>query len=291
MQDLINQTPRADLLSTAVPNTLPRQFNELKMCNDFRERYDMIVRDPKYRHFVRIPERIIRCLDYFGIAGDRIAMSKLLQAYYLFIGVVDNAIDSGEMETGRIVLYHFETETAAGLESIISDVVLMTEVLKRHISEDVHSLILSKLRELYQAVVSERATASIESYIEQRKAVGRLTAELSYLLIRPLLKGEHESLLDFMQQVGAVGCIVDSIIDLNADRRLGLLGFKPTIRCFEKLTCFALLDGLRLASRHPRLSGLFFEAIVDNVRDRFGRQSPALCSMVSDRKDQAPSVA
>ena len=291
MQDLINQTPRADLLSTAVPDTLPRHFNELKMCNDFRERYDTIVRDPKYRHFVRIPERIIRCLDYFGIAGDRIAMRKLLQAYYLFIGVVDNAIDSGEMEAGRVVLYHFETSTPSDRESIISDIVLMTEVLKRHISEDVHSLVLSKLRELYQAVVSERAATSIESYMKQRKAVGRLTAELSYLLICPLLKAEHESLRDFMQQVGAVGCIIDSIIDLNPDRRLGLLSFKPTIRCYAKLICCALLDGLRLASKHPRLSGLFFQSIVDNVRDQFGRQSPALCSMMSDRKDQAPSVA
>jgi len=291
IQHFSTRSRGADSFSTALPENLPPHLTEPKMCTDLRA-YDTIAHDPKYRHFVRIPERIIHCLDYFRIAGNRVAVRRVLHAYYVFIGVVDNAIDSGELGIGSVVLYHFERRTPVIGESTISDVTLMTEVLKCHISDDVYLLMLSKLRKLYQEVVSERTATSIELYIEQRKAVGRLTAELSYLLIRPLLAGEHENLRDFMQQVGAVGCIIDSIIDLNADRRLGLLSFKPTIKCYAKLTCCALLDGLRLASKHPRLSGLFFQAIIDNVRDRFGRQQgTALCSIVSDRKDQAPSVA
>ena len=291
MQDLTDQVPRADVFSQALSNRLPPYFREPQRSDGLCEAYDTIARDPKYRHFVRIPERIIHCLNYFRIAGDCMAIREILQAYYLFIGVVDNAIDSGEMDAGRVVLYRFETSTPPGGETIISDVVLITEVLKQHISADMHSVMLGKLRELYQAVVSERAATSIESYIEQRKAVGSLTAELSYLLISPLLEGAHENLRAFMRQVGAVGCIIDSIIDLNADHRLGLLGFKPTIRCSAKLTWCGLLDGLRLALRHPRLCRLFFQAIGDNVRDRFGRQSPALCSIMSNRKDAASIVA
>ena len=110
---------------------------------------------------------------------------------------------------------------------------------------------------------------SIEEYLEVRKAVGRLTADLSYLLIRPLLDEEHQTLRAFMQQVGAVGCLVDSVIDLRADQRCGLVGFTPTNRDYLKLWRATLLAGSSIGLKHPRLAGLFTCAILDNIRDRF----------------------
>src|ERR1700686_2012996 len=43
--------------------------------------YQAIADDPKYKHFVRIPDRILQCIDYFGIACDRAATRTRLQAY------------------------------------------------------------------------------------------------------------------------------------------------------------------------------------------------------------------
>src|SRR5215510_3738424 len=60
-------------------------------------RCQAIARESRYGHYVRIPERICRCLDYFKLDGDRLAVKERLRAYYLFIGVVDDAIDSGDL--------------------------------------------------------------------------------------------------------------------------------------------------------------------------------------------------
>ena len=255
--------------------------------------YQAVARDPKYVHFVNIPERIVRCLDHFGVVFDRVAVIDKLHAYYLFIGVVDHAIDSGAAGVGKIIferlgnrVLSFEKDTRD------SDVKLVTNILKREISDDAYPLIIDNLRELYQEVVSERAAKSIESYIQHRKAVGRLTAEQSYLLIRSLLDAENAGVCRFMQQVGEVGCLVDSMIDLGPDDRLGLLGFKPTMMDFANLSLCTLRAGLGIWVRHLRLTKLFFEAIVDNIRDRFRTQQSFVApSLVNNRKDEAASVA
>lgn len=258
-----------------------------------RRAYHDLGDDPKYHHFVRIPDRIIQCVDYFGIECDRVATRARLHAYYLFIGVVDDAIDSGQIDTGRLILDYLSTRVPLFDETVRrSRVKLITEILKCQADEETYPLMLNKLRELYAAVVRERSATSIESYLEQRRSVGALTAEISYLLIRPGLSGEHERLGRLMKQVGAIGCLVDSLIDLSADHRIGLVSFKPGIMDYGKLISSILRDGLRVSLRHPRLAGLFLRAIGDNVQDRFraGRKPPQP-SFVSDRKAEPASVA
>ena len=261
-----------------------------QLRTDVEYGYRAIANDPKYTHFVRIPERILRCLDHFGIVCDRTETIARLHSYYLFIGVADEAIDSGHVDTGERILEHLSTQTSF-LDEEIESVKLVTSILKSHISADASSLMMSGFRELYQEVVSERASKSIDTYIENRKAVGRLTAELSFLLIRPLLAPDNQSLCRFMKQVGEVGCLIDSLIDLTADHRLGLIMFKPTIMDRVKLVVSTLQKGLGVLVRHPRLSGIFLQAVGDNLRDRFvrSRRTDAHHN-VSDRKGEAASV-
>ena len=190
---------------------------------DIRGLYQHLAHDPKYQHFARIPDRIIQCIDYFGVGCAREVTRARLQAYYLFIGVVDDAIDSGRIDTGRLVLGYLSKAVPVFDEaSQRSSVRLITEILKSHLCAETYLPMIDGLRELYNEVVSEPGATSIASYIEHRKSVGRLTAELSFVLIRPALSGEHERLLQFMKRVGAIGCLVDSLIDLSSDRRLGL---------------------------------------------------------------------
>src|SRR5258706_8266256 len=56
--------------------------------------YQAISQDFRYGHYVRIPQRICRCLDYFDVSVSRKAVEERLCSYYLFIGVVDDVIDS-----------------------------------------------------------------------------------------------------------------------------------------------------------------------------------------------------
>jgi len=263
----------------------------MTLLSNLQGSYDDLARDPKYQHFARIPDRIIQCIDYFGIACNREVTQARLQAYYLFIGVVDDAIDSGRIDTGRFVFDHLGRAAPVFDEATQrSSVRLITEILKSHLCEETRPLIVDKLRELYEEVVSEPGATSIESYIEHRKSVGSLTADLSFILIRPVLTGDLERLRHFMKQVGAIGCLVDSLIDLRADRRLGLLGFQPALTDYAKLSYSILDQGLRVSLKHAGVCGLFVRAIVDNVRDRF-RAERELPQLISERKDEAASVA
>lgn len=259
----------------------------------FRRAYRDLSADPRYRHFVRIPDRIIQCVDYFGVACDHAAVRAKLHAYYLFIGVVDDAIDSSRIDTGKLILEYLSTPTPDFDEAArYSSVRLITEILKVHIDQGAYPAMMDKLRNLYGEVVSERGATSIDSYIGHRKSVGALTAEVSYLLMRPALADDNQKLYEFMRQVGAIGCLIDSLIDLNRDRCLGLLGFDPGMWDYAKLIVSIGQNGLRIPLRHPRLYALFLRAIVDNLRDPF-RAGPTLprSSFASDRKDKAASVA
>jgi len=253
--------------------------------------YHHLAADPKYQHFVHIPDRILQCIDYFGITCERAVTRERLHAYYLFIGVVDDSIDSGQMGTGSLILDYLNTAVPFDESVRQSKVKLVTEMLKRQTDDETRPLILNQLRQLNEAVIKERAATSIESYLEQRRAVGALTAEASYVLIRPGLSGEIEPLLRFMRQVGAVGCLIDSLIDLSADRRLGLLGFKPGVRDYGKLLGCILRDGLRVSLTHAGLCRLFVAAIVDNVRDRFRAERSLQPAFAPDRKVEPASVA
>lgn len=245
-------------------------------------RFDGVASDPRYRHFVRIPQRILRCLDYFQIECDRTAVARRLRAYYLFIGVLDDAIDSGQLEAGRMALQRFESKQTSADDSInVSDVSVMIEVLKREACDEAYAQMLSILPQLNREVVRERMATSMTAYIEARKSVGRLTAKSSYLVIRPLLNKGNDSVSRFMERVGEIGCLIDSVIDLNADRRIGLLNFHPTPLSFIHLTRAALRASAGLSFEHPRLLGSFLQALADDVMDR----------CLSRRKDPAPPNA
>ena len=270
------------------PNmTNPPDASARHAAGEAERLYRALALDARYGHYVRIPERICRCLDYFKDAASRSAVRERLHAYYLFIGVVDDLLDAGRVEAGAEILERLgdgraDFEEAASL----SRVRLVTEVLKRHIGEDVRASASLKLGELYRAVVGERAAGTLRDYIEQRKAVGRLTAELSYVLIRPLLARECEDLRRFLQEVGEVGCLVDSTIDLRSDGRLGLIGFRPTPRSHLRLAARTLGEGLRVSLKHPRLSGLFLEGLCDDLFDRL-RARPPRADSESDRAESA----
>ncbi len=258
---------------------------------DLDRAYQAITRDPRYAHFINIPERIIRCLDYFHIACNRIEVRQRLRAYYLFIGVVDDKIDRGELEIGKDILERFQDRAACfDNRTLASGVSLVTEVLKQNISDDDYPPVVRKLHELYQAVVTERKAETIAAYIEQRKVVGRLTAELSYVLFKSFLEGEGRTFGPFLERVGAVGCLVDSVIDLRADAQLGLVFFKPTIGDFLKLLITTLREGLSVSMKHPALLSVFLEAVNDNVRDRFRASRSAPRFIASPGKEGVPSV-
>lgn len=233
-------------------------------------RYEAIANEPRYRHFVRIPGRIVRCLAYFRVPCDQILVERRLRAYYLFIGVIDQAIDSGKGNVSELVLQRISSgQHYPGESANTSEIILATDQLKREIPDEISSEVIKQLTALSETVEKERSATSMSEYIEVRKRVGQLTARISHLLIRSLVSPERSDVCQFMERVGEIGCLVDSVIDIREDGRRGLLNFRRTPLDFVRLLGCTMTIGARLSIAYPRLSGLFLESIADNVLDRF----------------------
>src|SRR6266545_6754279 len=107
--------------------------------DDVQRLYQAVSQDSRYGHYVRIPGRICRCLDYFKIASSPSAVRERLLSYYLFIGVVDDVIDSSQLEAGREILRQLDDrEPFFNEETKQSNAKLVTEVLKCHISLEIY---------------------------------------------------------------------------------------------------------------------------------------------------------
>lgn len=257
---------------------------------ELARRYQKIADNSHYSHFTRIPARIVRFLDSFHIEFDREAVHERLLAHYLFIALVDDAIDSGEADVAQTVFDRL-SQVACSVNEIspASDVAIVIEMLKCHIEDDSRMPIVRALRRAHREVVRERAATSVGTYIGHRKALGRATARQSYLLIQSALSEPNQSLCRLMEEIGAVGCLVDSVIDICEDHRLGLLNFDLTAVNYGKL-CFSTgITGVRVLVKAPSLVFLLAEAILDNVKDR-GRSRPSLIPQAaSSRQSTAQS--
>jgi hypothetical protein len=233
------------------------------------ECYHAIVRDPRYFQFAHIPRRIVRCLERYATVRHSQTVEARLLAYYLFIGVVDDGFESSEFEIGEKVLKRFSNPVPCFDEDTWnSKSQFMAEVLKQHIDPLIHDEVLRKFRDLYRANVAERYVTTRQAYSRHRKLIGSLTAELSYLLIRDCLTSEAIDCCGLMKAVGAVGCLVDSVIDAPADKRAGTLSFRPGWSDLLMLWLTTLLEGMKLVVTHPRMLPLFVDAIRDNFYDR-----------------------
>jgi hypothetical protein len=232
-------------------------------------RYQIIVSDPRYFQFAGIPDRIIHCLDLCGIRCEQHKVRERLQAFYLFIGLVDDEIECAQFEFGEKILKRlanplpcFDDETRTSQAQFI------TEILKQYFNPTIDSHVMRKFRRLHKASVAERQALSMRVYVKQRKLVGNLTAELSYLLIRDHVFGNSLYLCRLMKAIGAVGCLVDSIFDARADKRAGVLSFRATFVDYLFLCIHTFLLGLKITLKHPRLIPLLGAAIRDNFYDR-----------------------
>ena len=232
-------------------------------------RFVAISGDPRYFQFAHIPDRIIHCLELCGAAGDRTTMRARLMAYYVFIGVVDDGIESAELETGEQILKRLANPLPCFDQSARnSRAHFMTEILKRHIGPSIQARAQLKFRDLHRANLAERSSLTIRDFIKQRKLIGSLTAELSYLLIRDCFSVPATECRRLMKDVGAIGCLVDSVVDVRSDTRAGTLSFHLGACGFLFLCGATIFDGIRLAMRYPRMLHLFGAAIRDNFRDR-----------------------
>jgi hypothetical protein len=231
--------------------------------------YQAIARESRYFQFAGIADRIIRCLEQCGLQCDQKTVTECLQAYYLFIGVADDELEQSQVELGEKILDRLAHPVPSfELDTTTSRAQFMTEILKRHISLTNHSQVLLKFRRLHRISVKERNVRTMSAHIQQRKLVGRLTAELSFLLIRDHLSGDSSQAGELMKDIGAVGCLVDSVIDAGADKRAGLMSFRPTFFDTVSLVTQTLVLGMKVVLKHPRLLSLFGEAMRDNFHDR-----------------------
>lgn len=231
--------------------------------------YAKLEQDVRFRHYVQIPDHICGSLKYFPIKFDYSAVHDRLYAYYFYIGVVDDVIDRAEVDEGQSVLRQLiQTARDPTIVWPPTPVSVVTERLAVYLRGDLGIRVLATFEQLHEAAIGERKATSLARHVIHRKAVGRLTAQVSYLLIEPLLQGSSHVIGPFMRSVGDVGCLIDSTIDFRSDARNGLLGFCPTPSAHLSIALRALFGGAAVLARHPQLGRVFLNSIYVNLRDR-----------------------
>lgn len=259
LQDALSTEPRQD---QAAPSIELRRQQAAAL-------YAKLEQDVRFRHYVQIPDHICGSLKYFPVEFDYRAVHDRLYAYYFYIGVVDDVIDRGEVDEGQSVLRQLiETAHNPTIVWPPTPVSVVTERLAVYISGDLGIRVLATFEKLHEAAGGERKATSLARHIMHRRAVGQLTAQVSYLLIEPLLRGSGHVIGPFMRSVGDVGCLVDSTIDFRSDARNGLLGFRPTQSAHLSIALRALFGGAGVLARHPQLGRVFLNSIYVNLRDR-----------------------
>jgi hypothetical protein len=216
---------------------------------------------------VRIPQRICFCLDWFGIQYDHKKVHDILSVYYLFIGVVDRALDTISIDIGARVLQQLRIPYVFPIDSLDTPAISITEYLKTRVAKEIFPEFLLKMELLYDAVCREQDCRCVLDYIRERELIGRLTAEISYILVASDFNREFPEVRKFMIQVGEVGCLIDSLIDLRSDRQNGLIQFRPDIRAHLELLIPTIVKGSQLLFQYPRLIPLFAAGIRDNIKD------------------------
>ena len=232
-------------------------------------RYRSLITNPRFFQFANIPRRIIQCLDSFSIRADNERVHAALLAYYIFIGVTDDTIDGGDEDAGENILARLTTPFVSLNDiTVSSDAEFMSELLKLHFPASHSSHIRSKFRTIHKINLRERRARNMRAFVKMRELLGSVTADISYLLIQEHVEEDARQLRRLMKRVGAVGCLVDSAIDLRNDQRAGLIGFRPALTEWVYLYVRTFWLGIRTVAKYPRLVRLFFEAIADNAHDR-----------------------
>jgi hypothetical protein len=252
-------------------------------------RYQCISTDPRFSQFANIPERIIRCLNFLGLDGDEDRIRAALLAYYTFIGVTDDVIDGGANDSGERILACLENPSIqVGAAVMRSDAEFMAEILKVHCPLTTAQQIRRKFRTLYRINLKERRVRNRRDFVKTRKILGSVTADISYLLIRDHLRSDAPQLRRLMKQVGAVGCLVDSVIDVRHDQHAGLLAFRPSLIDWLYLGAQTVVSGVKVVLTHPRLVILFLEAVIDNVRDRKRAEHSSTVELFTLQAESSP---
>lgn len=233
--------------------------------------YAELEKDPRFAHYIQIPGHIAGSLSYFPVEFDYNQVHARLFAYYFYIGVVDDVIDRAEMQEGLEVLNQLvQTIREPAVTWPPTPVSVVTEKLATFITPDLSDQVLSTFEKLHRAVVGERESKNLAQHVMHRRAVGRLTAQVSFLLIEPLLRGKPEVIGPFMRSVGDVGCLIDSTIDYRSDAANGLLGFHTTSAAHFSIATRALFGGAGVLMRYPQMALVFLNSIYVNLRDRQG---------------------
>ncbi|HEY7160053.1 MAG TPA: hypothetical protein VH815_02290 [Acidobacteriota bacterium] len=222
---------------------------------------------PCFQHYIRIPDRICSSLDFFDRSYNRTIVHEILTSFYLFIGIVDHAMDCISISIASDVLHQLKQPNSFSEITLKVPFELATELLKRNIHPTVYDAVLDRFSRLCDAVFHERCSKRISEYIVQRKKIGFLTAEISYLLIQPYLTVTDLEIREFFCKVGETGCLVDSLIDLRSDYRKGLTNFRFNLSSYLGVLIHAVISGVPLLLRYPKLIQIFYEAVLDNCRD------------------------
>lgn len=252
---------------------LTNNFNSLitdTQKSQAQKNISLLLQDEKYAPYLKIADKVPHFLDYFQMDYDKQGVKTSLSLYFLWLKCIDEELDTGDEHIGEQVKQNLLNSQPNITEEIIASTpLLLSEVLKVQTTPATYHHLLENLHELYDSTLSEKTAPSMSQYIYQRKKSGILTAQGAFIMMEPHLLTHNHKFVSFFQQLGALGNIVDSVVDLRNDIHSQTYSFHVTFLDVVQLYTQTSKDAIKVILQHPRLVKQFSKSAVNVLKNSF----------------------
>ena len=224
---------------------------------------EALVSQDRFVTYRGMDRRICTLLDYCGVSYDRLEVGKKVAIFSIWVKSADDAIDGPDSPDGVLARIN-NPQVAFDIEASQNPALFLTELLKKKISPSQYDLVRSALLQLYGVAQQEKNARDMSQYIESSKAVGRMTANAIYELIKPDISANHESFYRLFVRIGELADLVDACLDIKGDS--DAISFSPTRTDRLKLYAATIKEGLILLNGHPGLSFEFLKSVRRNLK-------------------------
>ena len=226
-----------------------------------------LVLEDRFAKYRSMCWKISKYIDSFKIEYNKEDVEARVGIFSIWLKVVDDEMEKSDKNVGKDILNRLQDPSPRfDEETKGSPSKFLTEILKKQIKPGIYGAVLTGFYALYTSVVDNDNSTNMDDYISSRRKSGELTANIIYQLIEPDLRGNLNKFKKFLMQLGGVGNLVDSCLDIKKDISNGAFKFIPSALDVAKLYTKTSMEGIKMFIEYPTFSFKFFRSIIKNIK-------------------------
>jgi len=214
-------------------------------------------RKPEYFSYLRVPKKVCEYLQYFKVNHEAKEIMGRLDIFFLWLKNVDECLDSKNVN-GKVFLDRFQENEINMENDDIYEGIILTDIL-REITLNQNQDVLKGLGELYGAVLLEKDAENMHNLIEAKEKIGEHCASSTITIISPYME-KNERFNRFFIELGVIGNLADTIVDIKKDYKNGGIKFKLRFSEYIELYDRFLIKGAGMIIKHPLLIKSFLDS-------------------------------